>query len=420
MTESVVSEEARLPRYLAALAAMVFVLKIGIALSTQGSTDVLIFEADLAKMRREGAVALYRDGISTPWCGQLGQRECPPFIHPPFMIHALAAWGALADVSGLPLRFWLRLTCAIADVGSLALVLRMRGARRQEDVAAWTTLALFTACPISILVSGFHGNTDPILMFFVLLSIFLVESRRPAWQAGVALGMAMNVKILPALLVPVVLLGLSRSRRRVEFCAGAAAVVLLASLPILAAAPEVVVPRVSGYSSQSGSWGISLLALSALQIQPLAWLYDLSARYGKVVSVGLVVIASWWPGPRYRESALFLRIGFLLFLFLAVTPGFGAQYLVWLVPWVVALGVGPTAAYYVVGAFFLFAYYTAAAGGFPWDLANSLEHPPWTATVLGLGLICWLVICRLTLRYARTLWALPAERPCSGDAAPGR
>jgi hypothetical protein len=129
------------------------------------------------------------------------------------------------------------------------------------------------------------------------------------------------------------------------------------------------------------------------------------------LSVGLVVIASWWPGPHRGESALFLRIGFLLFLLLSVTPGFGAQYLAWLVPWVVALGVGPTGTYYVVGAFFLFAYYTAASGGFPWDLANSLEHPPWTATAIGLGLICWTVVCCLTLRYVRTLWAMPAERP---------
>lgn len=412
MTENLASRPGQpgLARHLAALAVAVFVLKVWMALSTHGSTDVLIFEADLAKTRKEGAVALYRDGISTPWCGQLGQRQCPPFIHPPFMIHVLAGWGALADMSGLPLRFWLRLTCALADVGSLALVLRMWGARG-PDAAAWTTLALFVACPISIFVSGFHGNTDPILMFFVLLAILLVEWRRPAWLAGVALGMAMNVKILPALLVPAVLLGLPGTRRRVEFCAGAGAVVLLGSLPVLAVAPEVIAPRVLGYGSQAGPWGISLLGLASLHIQHLRWLYDLYARHGKLLSVGLVVIASWWPGPRRCESALFLRIGLLLFLFLSVTPGFGAQYLTWLVPWVVALGVGPTATYYVAAGVFLFAYYTAASGGFPWDLANSLEHPPWTATVLGLGLICWMVVSGLTVRYARAVRAMPGEHP---------
>lgn len=411
MAEDLASRTERpgVPRHLAVLALAAFVLKITIALCTYGSTDVLIFEADLMKIRQEGAAALYRDGITTRWCGQAGQRACPPFIHPPFMIHALAGWGILSDLTGLPLRFWLRFSSAVADVATLALLLRMLGGG--SDLQARIALALFAASPISILVSGFHGNTDAILMFFVLLSISLIETRRPAWLAGVALGMGVNIKILPVLLGPAALLALPGTRRRIEFCAGAVAVVLVGSLPVLVAAPEVVIPRILGYGSQSGPWGLSLLAVASLQSPHLAWLHDLYARYGKILSLGLVLAASWWPRPRPLENALFKRAGFLLFLFLSLTPGFGVQYLAWLVPWVVALGVRPTATYYLAGALFQFAYYTAAAGGFPWDLANSLERPAWTTTVLGLGLICWIVVCAITFGYVRALRAKPAERP---------
>jgi len=80
------------------------------------------------------------------------------------------------------------------------------------------------------------------------------------------------------------------------------------------------------------------------------------------------------------------------------------------VPWVVALGPRLTASYYLVGALFLFAYYTAGAGGFPWDLANSLERRAWTPSVLGLGLVCWVVVCLTTLGYARALRARPGHR----------
>jgi hypothetical protein len=51
---------------LVALAA--FLLKTAIALSTYGSTDARIFEADLAKVGQDGGVALYRDGIRTSVC----------------------------------------------------------------------------------------------------------------------------------------------------------------------------------------------------------------------------------------------------------------------------------------------------------------------------------------------------------------
>lgn len=240
-----------IPRRLVLVALAAFLLKTAIALSTYGSTDALIFEADLAKVGQDGGVALYRDGIRTRWCGQAGQRACPPFIHPPFIIHALQWWGALSRISGLPLRFWLRFTYAAADLGSLALLMCMlRSWRRDPQMRV--ALILFAASPISILVSGFHGNTDPILIFFVLLSICLIESQRPAWLAGVALGMAVSIKILPVLLAPAALLSLPGTRRKIEFCAGAAAAFLAGSLPFLVAAPELVITRVFGYSSQSG------------------------------------------------------------------------------------------------------------------------------------------------------------------------
>ena len=45
------TEGPGIPRHLAALAAAAFVLKIAIALCTYGSTDALIYEADLLKIR---------------------------------------------------------------------------------------------------------------------------------------------------------------------------------------------------------------------------------------------------------------------------------------------------------------------------------------------------------------------------------
>jgi glycosyl transferase family 87 len=384
------------------LAVAAFLLKTAIALTTYGSTDVLLFEADLTKIRRDGALALYRDGISTEWCGQAGQRACPPFNHPPLMIRALEAWGLLSRLSGLPPRFWLRLTCALADLGSLAMLTRMLSQQLSERRTR-LALLLLAASPISILVSGFHGNTDPIMIFFVLLSICLVERQRPAWLAGVALGIAVNIKILPVLLAPAMLLSLRGTRRKIELCAGAAAVFLAGSVPVLIAAPELVMTRVFGYSSQSGPWGLSLLALASLQSPHLAWLYDLHGRYGKLLSLCLVLGASLWPRPRPGRNALLMQAGFLMFLFVCLIPGFGVQYLAWLVPWVVMLGTRSTATYYLAGTVFLFAYYTAAAAGFPWYFANSLERPAWTAAVIWLGLICWVVVCCIALIYVRSL-----------------
>jgi len=402
LPDQISGSASRVPRSLVLLVLAAFVVKAAMAFFTYGSTDVLIYEADLAKLRRDGGAALYRDGIQTEWCGQPDQRPCPPFNHPPFMIRALEGWASLAEISGLPFRFWLRMTCAVADVGSLVLLARLLR-RRWTEPQTRVGLLWFAVSPIAILVSGFHGNTDPILVFFVLLAIVLIEEGRPLWLPGVALGMAMDVKVLPALLLPAILLALDGSRRRLEFCVGAAAAFLVASVPLLLEAPELVVTRVFGYRSQSGSWGLSLLALLLGQIPHLAWLGETYARHGTLLSLGLVLGASLWPRPLSRADALFTRAGFVMCLFVSVIPGFGVQYLVWLVPWVVGLGSGPTAAYYIAGTGFLFGYYSATAGAFPWYLANSLERSAWSAKVLGLGLICWVVVCLIAFMHARRL-----------------
>src|SRR4030095_17139761 len=90
-------------RLLVLAAVGAFALKLTIAATTHGATDVLLFEADVAKMKRDGTVALYRDGIATEWCGPAEERPCPPFNHPPFIAYVLGAWAALEAVSGVTL-----------------------------------------------------------------------------------------------------------------------------------------------------------------------------------------------------------------------------------------------------------------------------------------------------------------------------
>jgi hypothetical protein len=385
-----------------------FALKLAIAATTHGSTDVLLFEADVAKMERDGMVGLYRDGIATEWCGRSDTRPCPPFNHPPFMAGVLRAWSALEAGSGVPLRFWLRFSAAVADVGSL-LVLGSLLRRRLSENRTRVALLWFAVSPIAILVSGFHGNTDPIFLFFVLLAIELVEgSDRPAWLAGALLGMAMNIKIVPVLLIPVVALSLSGARRRIEFAIGTLAAFAIGSLPMVLQAPSLLLSQVFGYRSQSGSWGLSLLALVLQQSSGLSWMAHVYLRHGTIAALSLLLTFSCWPAP--RRDTLFVHAGLVMFLFVSVIPGFGVQYLVWLVPWVVGLGSGPTVAYFSSASALLIGYYSTAAGGFPWYLANSLARPAWTLPVVLLGLVCWIVVCAITITYPRRLAAALAER----------
>src|SRR5438477_12908122 len=102
-------------------AGLVFGLKIAIALNTYGSNDVRIKEAHVAKVRAEGVLAWYRDGIRV--YGPDGRLLIFAVAnHPPMGLHLFQACGFLSGRTGLPLGFWLRLACSVADVASLLLL----------------------------------------------------------------------------------------------------------------------------------------------------------------------------------------------------------------------------------------------------------------------------------------------------------
>jgi hypothetical protein len=81
-------------------------------------------------------------------------------FHPSAGLYGL---GILQDVSGLPLTFRMRLLCALADIGTVAVVWLL--IRRTGTTGLIVLLAL---SPTSARVSGFHVNTDPMMVFFVL------------------------------------------------------------------------------------------------------------------------------------------------------------------------------------------------------------------------------------------------------------
>src|SRR5882762_11014615 len=152
-------------------------LKLYLAATTTGTLDVAGFTDQLEKIRAFGGIGVYyvRGAFNNP------------FNHPPFMIHLLKLLGFLSDSTGISFRFWLRLLPSLADIGSL-IVIWMMPVTLTSQRLGWGSLLLLALSPTSIIISGYHGNTDPIFIFFVLLAIFLLEARQQTLLAGFAFG----------------------------------------------------------------------------------------------------------------------------------------------------------------------------------------------------------------------------------------
>jgi len=369
-------------RVIAVVATLALLAKILLALRTYGTNDVYRWEL-YADLSRALGVGLYR----AAW----------DFNHPPGMIHALRLLNWIAIRTGLPFAFWLRMPGILADAGSLWLVWKILGSSVEERSRAWALLLLAAAPPL-ILIAGFHGNTDTLMIFFLLLAVYLAE-RGESLPAGCAFGLAVSVKLVPLMAGPAILFYLSSLRRQIRFFAAAALVVLIAWSPFLFQDPAAIVSQVFGYRGIYGHWGLSWLALHlAGRNLEFGWFNQAFHDFGAYIALGAVLIASvWmnWPiGVRRSElkPRLFSQVGIIFFLFLSLSNGFGLQYLAWLVPWVVELGVLATAMYYAVSGIFLFLVYDYWSQGFPWYLADSNRVGDYQGHMDYSQLLCWLTI----------------------------
>lgn len=367
-------------------------LKIFIAFYTIGTNDSLTWEHDLTELRTGSVAQLYRDGVqySSP-AGRVYPAQ--EFVHPPAMVSGLRALGALQDDTGLPLRFWMRLTCAFADLGTLMIVWMQFRATR--DANLFTLMAL---CPISILVSGFHTNTDPIMIFFLIASVFLIERRNLTW-AGIAFGLAASVKLVPIIFAPAILLAVPSFRDRVRWICIAAVTWIALSMPYLAENPILILKKIFGYGSATGLWGFYMLSgmLHGTALGFLNQAYPPAAKWIALLAVAALPVMLRILRVRLD---LFAQCGMVVFAFLFLSPGFGVQYLAWTVPWLVVFGTGPMAAYYAVAGTCLLSLYTAASGGIGANAYADSFHVSMAMRIF-LRLVCWVAIGAITTLYAR-------------------
>lgn len=348
-------------------------------MKTYGSNDVYAYERFFGWSHYLGA-ELYQ----AAW----------DFNHPPSMLHVFRILGWLTDVSGLWFPFWLRLPAIIADVGSLWILFEILR-RRLHEASIRQALLMFAAAPALILISGFHGNTDSVMLFFLLLSVALME-RGLSGRAGVAFGLAMCFKIVPVIALPVIFFHQTDRRKRIAFMGAAGITLLAAWSPYLLQSPGPVLQHVFGYRSYAGHWGISYLALQLGNVAPeWRWLNEFIGRFGPYLLLASIPLLSLYL--RRSGASLYAQVGFVFFWFLSFSNGFGVQYLAWLIPWTVGLGALPSGVFYAVSGAFLFLVYDYWAQGMPWYLADSNRVGDYQGHFDYFQVLCWLATIMLLL-----------------------
>ncbi|MGD1096819.1 MAG: hypothetical protein ABSB35_33105 [Bryobacteraceae bacterium] len=90
---------------------------------------------------------------------------------------------------------------------------------------------------------------------------------------------------------------------------------------------------------------------------------DLYQSLGTYALLAALTVLSVWMNLRSNRPRLYSQIGILFCIFLGFTNGFAVQYLAWLVPWVVELGLLPTSVFLGASGVVLFLLYNLESNG---------------------------------------------------------
>jgi 4-amino-4-deoxy-L-arabinose transferase-like glycosyltransferase len=378
-------------------AAIATMLKLQIAERTFGTNDVGIFGVFAQGVRDFGPVGIYGHHF-----------EVSVYNHGPLVGWYLLAINWLLDHHVTSFPFLIRLPACLADFVTALLVFELvRLVRSPRDAAVAAVLVVWS--PVLFVISGFHGNTDPVFVMFALLSVYLLVVRGWALPAGVAFGIAVSIKLVPVVLAPLLVVVLVRLgwRRCAEFAGGGAIVFLLLWLPVVVSRWQAFRAQVLEYNGSAiRQWGIPQFLTWADLPGAAAWLAG-PGRFGILLVSGLTAATVVWRRP----DALVPAVGLSFVLFLVLSPAFGMQYLAWALAGAYLIDTRAATGYNLAASAFVLVVYDDWTGVRPWHWYQTwaVQFSP---RELALMVVTWVLLAAVAVVGMRYLWGgIPARRP---------
>jgi hypothetical protein len=308
--------------------------------------------------------------------------------HPPISV----VWSRFTLIGRSPrnIALLMKLPAIAGDALSVWLLARIWMRRGDAHRAALASIAMALS-PIAILISGYHCNTDNLYAFLSLLAMYLITERQAFFLAGLALGAAINVKLIPVILIPGTY-SLCRSWRDASHLTLGLAIWTLPFMPLLIAAPDAVRNNMLNYAPPVSEWGIAMI-LHELWADPQLqrFAYNAMASYltlGRWLILLCAAILSAASFRRRRWNGY--EVAAISFAFLLVlAPGFGPQYTTIIVPLLLAISI-PRAWIWgiLAGLYVAFAYFSRLiSSGIPMETAFVRNTP--TPPGATFGLLAW-------------------------------
>lgn len=272
--------------------------------------------------------------------------------------------------------FVFRLLSIIADV---FVVLGLMRLVRFGVGIPWWALAVVAGSPVSLMISGYHGNVDPIMTALLFYAAISVIEKRPA-ICGLYFALSCNLKVVPLMFFPAFFLYWLHHERRsvIRFSLTVFAVLLAGFGVALWEYPQLLLSRVFGYGGLCGSWGVTYWlrqtgapVFEALTFNGASPEQKLVMRLLKVIVILLVLHISWARRKVTNGKAFFETIARCWIILFVFAPSGSPQYMSWFLPFM-AIGY-PRWSILLNGAATIYlavCYSSIANSSFPWVFSS--------------------------------------------------
>jgi hypothetical protein len=353
------------PKFLWSLLIFGIFARLLIAVSTRGTQDIRAWESFGELISLHGLYGIYAlDRL---------------FNHPPLGGMVASVSLSISNFCSFSFYIIFKLIQVFADIGSIVLVWHISKVNNISSPLIPTVV--YSLSLPAILVAGFHGNTDPLCVFFLLFALFCTLSNR-YFSSGIFYGLSFNIKIIPILFLPAILFYLA-PKLRIIFLLG----FFLTSLPFIGGfiiTPYFFFINIFKYRSIPERWGIGFLANSVFQD-----FISFYQRFGGIVLITAIIVTILYTR---KKMNLINSYVVTVLLFIVLAPGFGVQYLMYIAPLAVLFSTRDGAFFSIIGGLFLIVVYQQfLINKLPLETVHQSSFTD-SMTICGIILWTWLLI----------------------------
>lgn len=378
-------------------------LRFFLALASIGCDDVKFWRIHGETIAAHGVAFAYQEPHPR------GMR----YNHPP--LPGYMAASAFKASAGSVHEFSLRMKVLglVAELLSATLVYRI-WSRRRPGLAALAFAGYGLSLPL-ILVSGYHCNTDCAMAGMTLLSVYLMQGKRRPFLSGLALAAALNIKLMPLVLIPAVL-SQCRSRRDLLHFGVGLGLAIVPFAPFLLHNARDMYAKMITYNSEPLDWGINAFLNYLGDAKPFAPItaslkprFLASGRYLIIMAITLLsAIAALRRRPFGYEMAALAWA-----LFLILTPGYAVQYAVCVLPLLFVVDLRRAFVYSLCAGLLLLIVY-ARHMELTYPLQASVQYHPFPSVAVLFGILAWGSLLGFAFDTIRTL-VRPSRIACAAD-----